>query len=148
MAMKKCKECGADVSSSAKKCPKCGKKLKHTGLYIFLGIIAFIILIVAVSGGGSSVPEEKFTLLDGSKGYYDGTISYYIEGSIKNNTDKKYSYVQVTFILYDKDGNQLGTAMDNANDIEPNATWKFKAMDMTGYASQVASYKLSEITGW
>ena len=28
MAMKECKECGAEVSSNAKVCPKCGYKLK------------------------------------------------------------------------------------------------------------------------
>ena len=27
MALKKCKECGEEISSSASKCPKCGKKM-------------------------------------------------------------------------------------------------------------------------
>ena len=29
MAMKKCKECGAEISSSANQCPKCGKVQKN-----------------------------------------------------------------------------------------------------------------------
>lgn len=155
MAIKKCKECGSNVSSSAKKCPNCGKKLKHTGLIVTACIIVFII-IVAVGGGSgventsqtSGTTTEKFTLQEGSNGYYDGYTSYYIEGTIKNNTNKQYSYVQVTFNLYDASGNQVGTAMDNVNNLEPNGTWKFKAIDLSGYGEKVVSYKLMEVTGW
>ena len=39
MSMIHCKECGAEVSKSAKVCPKCGKKLKHSGFRIVIGII-------------------------------------------------------------------------------------------------------------
>ena len=55
--------------------------------------------------------------------------------------------MQVTYNLYDKDGVQLGTALANINNLEANGTWKFKAIG-TGEGSQVASYKLVEITGW
>ena len=87
-------------------------------------------------------PQEKFTLVS-SDGSYDG-FAYYISGTITNNTNKQYSYVQVTFNLYDADGAQIGTAMDNINNLEPNATWKYKAIGM----EKAASYKLAEITGW
>ena len=43
MSMIHCKECGAEVSKSAKVCPKCGKKLKHNGLRIVIGIILIFI---------------------------------------------------------------------------------------------------------
>ena len=43
MSMKICKDCGTEVSKSAKTCPKCGKKLKHAGLRIVLGIIIIVI---------------------------------------------------------------------------------------------------------
>ena len=42
MAMKTCKDCGSEVSKSAKVCSKCGKKLKRSGLRIFLGILVII----------------------------------------------------------------------------------------------------------
>lgn len=87
--------------------------------------------------------QEKFTLVE-SEGSYDG-FAYYVTGTIKNNTNKEYAYVQVTFNLYDSDGAQIGTAMANINNLEPNATWKFKALGVT---EEVASYKLAEITGW
>ena len=56
MAMKKCKECGEEISSSAKKCPKCGKDqrnffMKHPVLYT---ILIIIIIAVATSFGGNN----------------------------------------------------------------------------------------------
>ena len=55
MAMKKCKECGEEISSSAKKCPKCGKDqrnfyMKHPVLYT----IIILILIGAFASAGNN----------------------------------------------------------------------------------------------
>jgi len=69
-----------------------------------------------------------------------------ITGEIKNNTDRTYSYVQVTFSLYDENGAQIGTAMDNINNLEPNGIWKFKAIGMG--SSKGANYKCTGIAGW
>ncbi len=52
----------------------------------------------------------------------------YVTGVIKNNTKSDRAYVQVTFPCYDKDGNKLGDAMDNVQDLGAGKTWKFKAM--------------------
>ena len=66
MAMKKCKECGEEISSSAKKCPKCGKDqrnffMKHPILYTIL-----IIIIIAVAGSsGDTGNTSKTTLTTG-----------------------------------------------------------------------------------
>lgn len=93
--------------------------------------------------------SSNFTLLSSDitctksfSSYYDT----YITGEIKNNTNKKYSYVGVTFILYDEDGAQIGTAVDNIFDLEPNGTWKFKATTLE--YDKVSSFKLSNITSW
>lgn len=153
MAMKQCKECGADVSSSAKVCPQCGKKLKHTGLRVFLGLIVVLFALGALASMGGNTtqtssqtkPQENFTLVS-DKRVTDSIGTTYIEGEIKNNTNKSYTYVQVTFNLYDADGNQLGTAVANINNLEPNGTWKYKAIGLTSQA--VSSYKFVEITGW
>jgi len=159
MALRKCKECGAGVSTSAKRCPKCGKKLKHPGIMAILVILAIIVggsLGTAYrewknpgqslfSAMAKNAEQEKFALVS-DKAVVDSLGTTYIEGEIKNNTDKQYSYVQVTFILYDADGAQLGTAMANINNLEPNGTWKYKALGLT--TERVDSYKLDEITGW
>ena len=49
MSMKICKDCGTEVSKSAKICPKCGKKLKHTGLRVTLGVIILIVGICIIA---------------------------------------------------------------------------------------------------
>ena len=68
----------------------------------------------------------------------------YISGIVKNNTSKKYSYVQITFALFDKAGNKVGTAMANENNIGAGETWKFEALALKDFST----YKLDEITGW
>ena len=92
MAMKKCKECGADVSSSAKRCPNCGKKLKHTGR-IILGIFIAIIGI-GIFGSGLSGNSPKTTPSSSQQAEEVITVDYkvlhadYIANPI--NADEKY----------------------------------------------------------
>lgn len=68
MALIKCKECGEDVSSKAKACPKCGAKVpKKTSLFtwLLLGFIAFVIYAANQSPSsisGSSVTTEPAAL--------------------------------------------------------------------------------------
>ncbi len=54
MAMKKCKECGTEISSSAKVCPHCGKKQKTSKKVIGLVVVLLLVIIVAASGGDST----------------------------------------------------------------------------------------------
>lgn len=51
-----------------------------------------------------------------------------VVGVLKNNTDKEKSYIQISFPYKDADGNKLGTALDNVNNLGPEETWKFKAV--------------------
>ena len=59
MALKKCKECGKEVSSTAKLCPHCGApqpKQMGIGSVIILLFVGYVIYIAAQQGGGSSSP--------------------------------------------------------------------------------------------
>lgn len=160
MALKKCKECGAEVSSKGI-CPKCGKDQRN--FFVKHKVVTFILVIVIVgviagmggssnngksgSSGTIAQKEEKFTLESDSI-TEKNSFAMYIGGTIKNNTDKEYSYVQVTFNVYDADGAQLGTAIDNINNLEANGVWKYNAMFMGSDVENAVSYKLVEITGW
>ena len=162
MAMKSCKECGEQVSSSAKECPKCGKDqrnffAKHKILTFILAVL--IIGVIAAAGGEDSTTNnsstenntgtnqittatEKFTVVEHTTendGYWT-----YITGTIKNNTNKEYSYVQVEINLYDENGSLINSTLDNINNLEANGTWKFKAMA----TSDFATYKIKEVTGF
>lgn len=74
----------------------------------------------------------------------EGYVNY-IVGTVKNNTNKTYSYVQVEFNLYDGSGAQVGSTFDNINNLEPNGIWKFKAIITDDNAK---NYKLKGVTGW
>ena len=63
MAMKVCKECGTEVSSRAKSCPKCGKDqrnffLKHKVLSFILIVIALGVLGSALGGSENNKTES------------------------------------------------------------------------------------------
>lgn len=163
MAMKSCKECGAEISNGAKACPRCGKDQRNFFTkHKVLVIIAVLVVLVGIAATGTSdnnntvetggqiitnQPQEKFTL-ESSSITERNSFAVYIGGTIKNNTNKQYSYVQVTFNVYDADGAQLGTAIDNINNLEANGVWKYNAMFMGNDVSNASSYKLVEITGW
>ena len=128
-------------------------------------IVIIAIFVVAIIGGAlgtgdsdtqdskeqtgtTTVKKEDLELEEGHTGAPDEYgFAYYIEGYIKNNTDKDYSYVQVEFTTYDSEGNTLGTCLDNNSGLEAQGRWKFKAMCIEE-VDKIASYKLKEITKW
>jgi hypothetical protein len=69
----------------------------------------------------------------------------YIVGIVKNNSSKEYSYVEIDFNLYDKDGNQVGSSLANINNLEPYGKWKFEAIILEDNATRI---RLKGISGW
>lgn len=158
--MKKCKHCQSEIDSKAKICPNCRKKQGLPTWAIVLIVIVVIMILGGAMGGGEGsestdnkekTPTSKkaaLVLEDGHTGYPDEYgFAYYIEGYVKNNSDKDYSYVQVEFTTYDAEGNTLGSCLDNNSGLEANGRWKFKAI-CSGEAEKIASYKFKEITKW
>ncbi len=88
--------------------------------------------------------EEDFVFIDGPVAV-PGEFSNVITGVLKNNTDKDYDYLQISFTLYDADGNVVDTAFTNVNNIKPGQTWKFEAMY---FEESAVRWELDEITGW
>ena len=165
--MIQCKSCSKEIASNAKSCPGCGAKNKKPfylrGWFIALAIF---VIIGAIGGAGSddtttdggttgtgtekvenTTPKKEKFELTGEVDQETDQFATYLKGVIKNNSGKDCTYVQVTFNLYDADGNQIGTALDNINNLEKDGTWKFKAMGMD-VDGEIASYKLAEITGY
>ena len=88
------------------------------------------------------VDREDLELIE-SKGIKKESLTEVV-GRIRNNTKRTYSYVQVTFRLYDSQGDQVGSAMANVNGLEPGGTWKFKAVCFC----RGERFRLNEITGF
>lgn len=70
--------------------------------------------------------RAKLELQDGwefTMGEYSGEIT----GTVLNKSDRAWGYVSIEFALFDGQGNQVGTAVDNITDLAAGGTWKFKA---------------------
>ena len=151
--MKKCRYCQSEIDKKAKICPNCRKKQispvrKIIGAILI--VVGICLIISQCANIGESVKElenSKFELT-GDRGYSDEYgVAYYIEGTVKNKTSKTYSYVQVTFNVYDESGSVIGSCLDNINNFEGNGTWKIEAI-CSGDAKSVKSYKLTGFDSW
>jgi len=90
----------------------------------------------AVSSSDLAVQDWQFD----NSGYYSE-----ITGSLKNNTDRQYSYAQVEFNLYDGTGTQVGSTFANVNNLEPGGVWQFRA---TVLERNARTAKLKGVSGW
>lgn len=87
---------------------------------------------------------DKYTITD-EVADTSNEYMYQITGTLTNNTDKEQSYVGITYTLYDADGNQIGNAYANTNNLKAGGTWKFTATG-TAAPSEVARFDRSDVT--
>ena len=66
-------------------------------------------------------------------------------GTVKNHSNYNIGYVQVEINLYDKKGNLVDSTLDNINNLEPHATWKFEAPIIS---NKVSTYKIKNVVGY
>lgn len=168
-----CQKCGKNVGE-AKFCPECGTATEQEIVYsqsnskqqrpprkkrgCLASIMVFLIIVffsfaaivnnepttgITASGQtGENQTVPNLELLDHST-ESDGMLRYVV-GHIRNNTDKTYSYVQISINLYN-DGTQVGSTLANVNNLEAGGTWEFKALITEESTSE---YKIAEISGW
>ena len=152
MAMKKCKECGEEISSSAKKCPKCGKDqrnffMKHPVLYT---ILILIIIVVAGSSGSDDTGNTTVT----STGNQVQETVYNIGDAISN---EKYEITIKNVSTATKVGTQYVNSQSAEGGIyvcvdftyknvstEPISSWDFPTVELVDsngveYSSDVSA---------
>ena len=132
-------------------------------LLIVLGILVIIGIFGAVMGDDETndsnnksntknsvktEKKEKFSYNVENAAPDENNIFYYISGTVTNNTNKDYSYVQIEFVCYDSQGNNLGTALDNTNNLLGNQTWKYKATFLGSEVEEIDHCDYHEITNW
>lgn len=49
-----------------------------------------------------------------------------IVGSVKNNSEKKFSEIKIEFMVFDEEDNQIGIVFDTLYDFKPGAIWEFE----------------------
>lgn len=93
-------------------------------------------------------PEEKVAYEITDLKVDDSGFTPKATGILKNNTDTDKSYIQITFAVKDKDGNKLGSAMANINDLKAGDTWKFEAMSFSTDEGQIIDLEDYEVEGF
>ncbi len=81
---------------------------------------------------------------------YSTYLGYSVEikGKLKNTSSKEFSYVSVTFAIYDEEGNQIETALDNMNYLQAGSVWSFNATMIGWTEIRPKSCKLVEVNAW
>jgi hypothetical protein len=161
-----CRNCGKEMPDDGI-CPACGwseknKKFKkkkngkmHPVLKVIIGLAVLLVIFQVVggssddylsdgAGSGEVQQTEPLEVVDHAMSTDELGLGH-ITGHIKNNTDDTYAYVQVEINLYDEEGTQIGSTLDNVNNLEAGATWAFDALTGEEGAS---SYKIADVTGW
>ena len=133
-----------------------GKLVK--GLLVFIGGLVVLVCCVAVVGTSDSdtsssdsgvqeqqeqqevkrntdVDKYQVQILDSRS---DGFATY-ITGTLV--ADRDYTYVQILIPCYDADGNKLGDAIANVNNLNKGESWKFEAMSID---TNVASFDINK----
>lgn len=138
---------GLDNSSQHNKSKK--KKL-WIGIIGF-GILFIILISIASSLLGNSSSSTSKTKLEISNVQlvtdYTEYLGYSasIKGSAKNVTKRDFSYASIEYAVYDENGNNLGTAIDNINNLLSGDTWSFEATLLSFPSTRPLTYKLIDI---
>lgn len=120
-------------------------------------ITTFVITFIAVFAigffamRGCSISNEKLELSDiKMTTSYNEYLGYTVKitGTAKNVSGRNLSYASVEFSVYDSAGNNLGTALDNINNLGKGDTWIFEATLFSFPKVQPTAWKLAEINAW
>lgn len=142
-------------------------KLKQSNSYAVVWLLAFFVSLFAFSPGESTqiadLPESQSAsdssvsapapssgncfgdmcienITDTNEGFSGSIV-----GTIVNTSDQTYGYVQIELNLYDSSGAQVGSALDNINNLEPHGRWNFSAMILN---QNTTTYKVKGISAY
>lgn len=118
--------------------------LFQLGLTVFSFLFAFNNNTYEIKDGVVEIYGGNLTITSDVVGYYDSNDdNYYVVGYLHNNTDNDYSYVNVSYNIYDIKGNILGTITASLDKLQANKTWKFKAVYDEPDASEALTFEFS-----
>lgn len=163
-----CDKCGQELDDNAVICPHCGTNFKAntkpnkvvTGCLIaFISPIIILAILIAIGSNMSETPQgteisasktetkskPRLEVLD----TYNCQLSSYggnaACGTVINNTNRTMSYVQVEINLYDMNDNQIGSTIDNVNNLAAGSKWNFKAPVI---ANGRYRWSVVDVKGW
>ena len=87
-------------------------------------------------------------VVDESEGRLTDNTTYEISGKITNVSKKDFGLTTLTCVLYDEDGNQVGTTTAHTNELKAGETWSFHAVCFGQDMVKVKSFKITELQGF
>jgi hypothetical protein len=162
-----CPACGLEVSRKARSCPACNAVLKKSVAIPWKPIAMAAGVIVLVAGGwfgwtkwksgAGTAPGPAATAGEPAKPKRVGkgleVLEYqleklpdrslvYVVGTVTNGSDNQIFGLRVNFDVADKEGNNIGTATDYLDVLEPWKDWSFRALVLD---TNAASAKLVKV---
>ncbi len=93
-----------------------------------------------------SEEKPRLTLDDGWSVDTSNPYMTQVVGAVSNNSDQAINgYIQITFSALDSEGANVGDCLANANTVDANGKWKFKAMCS---GDGIKDVRFKEITGF
>ncbi len=103
--------------------------------------------VLATIGANEKCPSNvKFCNISGNS---TGSATYgygTMKGQLINNTNKDYSYVQITAEVYNSAGSKVGDCWGNTSGLKAGTTWQYEAY-CSGWAAN-GSLKNGQVSGW
>jgi len=160
MALKKCKECGAEISKKAEKCPQCGApQRKRTSLVTWLIAILLGVWLIGYIGNlsenGISNPREPTPTeialekveMDFSwdKAGFDNVME--ADFTIKNNSKYQIKDIEIECTHIAKSGTRIDSNSRTIYDVIPaNSSKRFEDFNM-GFIHSQADASACKIVG-
>ena len=134
------------------------KKLYVIAIILVMAIVAIFLYSKYTVSTDATMTYSDFTILEGHsgkiekydasnavEGYKGGSEAYYISGKVKASSDKGFTLI--TFNLYDKEDNLLGTAVAGLKELKKDKAYDFKAVSLIEYekVQQIDHYNLESI---
>lgn len=100
---------------------------KALPLYLVLAAVAVMVICCFIP----NKKEPKYELVEQVQmtSLYNQSLGYTvnIKGKLKNTSGKEFSYVSVTFAIYDENGGQIAIATDSMTYVQAGSIWSFNA---------------------
>ena len=155
--MKQCNSCSKGYGDEFDFCPECGKPLvskkkfsnQKKLIFCLIGLVIIVVSAItihehlqfknqqeaiAISQHKKAVKDYKTTptvsdieIVPGWKDYVKGNYIY-IEGSVRNSSQKKIRYYEIGIKFLDAQGNVIDSTYTNGIDLDPGELQEFDSM--------------------
>ncbi len=92
-------------------------------------------------------PTQKYVVTNESGSTDEYGIAS-VAGTFQNTSGKKMNYVSLEYALYDGNGTKVGDAWASTGTLADGDSWNFEASGFVNDGVEVASYKLTDVSGW